>query len=376
MLNLLLGDIGGTNVRLELCKYKIPTDHKDIHKKVYYKTSDYETFDQVLHAFLTDVEMQDYPTQACIAICGPVLNNRVNKMSNTTWKDIDGQKLGPKFSIPDFYLINDFHAVGLAHRTFNDLNLVQLNPNADMTQGGTKMFIGFGTGIGVCCINEYVDYSGGIRTKILTSEASSIPIGIKNKFDFTYQQFIKRQYELPVNRVPAIELLIGAKSLPYMYDFFKIIHDNKQGFNYETKNSLQLDVELFKVRISTTSLPGSKDIIEQFKNNDTIAISTIKYFLELLGNALFVFCVPYLPTGGIILMGPILHELFNSFGEEKEYYTNLLIHNYLLDSFLRERFSTAKIYLYTHKHEPGIKGALAYLKKKDGKLKLIRHQTL
>lgn len=376
MLNLLIGDIGGTNARLELCRYDATNEHKEIIKKVCYKTSDYETFDLVLTEFLESIDKNDYPQHACIAICGPVLKNSVSKMFNTPWKDVSGDKLAVQFAINDFLLINDFHAVGLAHKTFNDSNLIQLNKNADMSQEGVKLFVGFGTGVGVCAVNECTDYSGGIRTKVLTSESASTPLGCKNKFDFLYQQFIRRNYDLPFNKVPTIELLIGSKSIRYMYEFFKLILDHHKNFKYENKASFDLDAEVLKSIVTTPVNSNAKEVIDKFKENDNAAVCTVKYFLELLGNALFILCVAFLPTGGIFLMGPVLFELFNSFGDQKEYFIDHLIHNYLLDSFLNERFRTAKIALYNHKNEPGIKGALAYIKKKVLKPKMARLQTM
>ena len=364
MINILLGDVGGTKIRLELCKYDPMTDTKVLTKKENYKTPEYKSLAEVLTVFFTSIEKGDYPTEACIAMCGPVLNNNIIKMHNTRWINVNGDELALQFSINNFLLINDFQAVGFAHKTFNESNLVQLNRNADMNQKGTLMLIGFGTGMGVSCVNEYNDYSGNPRTKVLSSEASSTPLGIKNKFDFLYQQFIRKQYKLAVNRAASIELLIGTRSVPYMYEFFRLIHQHQSGFKFENKDSHPLDAEVFKINIGKLQVNEPKDIIEKFKEGDVIAIHTIKYFLELLGNAIFTLCVAYLPTGGVILMGQFLLELYNSFGDQKNQYTDLLTHNFLLDSFLRERFSNAKISLYMHKHEPELQGALNYIKKK------------
>lgn len=72
----LIGDIGGTNIRLRLIAFskssKIPTVIKSSENM---KTNNFASFSDAIHYFLKDVSDNDWPSLAGVGMAGAVLNN-------------------------------------------------------------------------------------------------------------------------------------------------------------------------------------------------------------------------------------------------------------------------------------------------------------
>ena len=72
----LIGDVGGTNIRLQLTGVDISKDAPVIiYKKEYLKVEDYKEFHHALEAFLEGVEK--YPEVAVLGMAGPIFDSPV-----------------------------------------------------------------------------------------------------------------------------------------------------------------------------------------------------------------------------------------------------------------------------------------------------------
>lgn len=106
---MLLGDIGGTNIRLKLIQvtpgFEKPTKE---YKADRLKVQDHPTFEHAIETFLKDGGVK--PRVAVIAIAGPVKENKVRMSNAEQWGDLDGGALAKTLNLDHFIFLNDFEA--------------------------------------------------------------------------------------------------------------------------------------------------------------------------------------------------------------------------------------------------------------------------
>ena len=87
----LLGDVGGTNIRLELVLIQPPADEPlERVKKDKIWVKDYETFQGALEHFLAGIPKEKYPEVASIGIAGPVDDNQLSMANVPKWGLLNG----------------------------------------------------------------------------------------------------------------------------------------------------------------------------------------------------------------------------------------------------------------------------------------------
>lgn len=101
---IIIGDIGGTNIRLQIITLNPTNKQLKSIKHEILKTVDYKSLNDALVHFLKEFETnkENYPTRANIGIAGPVFNNKV-KISNVAhWEVVDGDAISKDLNIPNF----------------------------------------------------------------------------------------------------------------------------------------------------------------------------------------------------------------------------------------------------------------------------------
>ena len=113
--NILIGDVGGTNVRLQL----IRLFHSDISKReelkplTKYSSQAYPSFIACVEEFLQGVSPSSLPRVGVVGMAGPVVDNKIPVTVNIPhWPVADGSEVQKKFSLDSFTFINDFTAAG------------------------------------------------------------------------------------------------------------------------------------------------------------------------------------------------------------------------------------------------------------------------
>ncbi len=128
----LLGDVGGTNIRLQLVSVDTSKNTPvSTLKKDTLLVADYDVFQNAIEKFLEDVT--DYPNVATIGIAGPIFDNTVSLANVEKWGTLSGESLGANLKIPHFKFINDFEAASygillVPEEDFEPLNNKALNP--------------------------------------------------------------------------------------------------------------------------------------------------------------------------------------------------------------------------------------------------------
>jgi glucokinase len=139
-MDILAGDIGGTNTRLALADSARPGHLGPVR---HYQNVDAACLEDLIADFLQSTGTQ--PTKACIAVAGPTDGKHVD-LTNLAWR-IDADLIARRFGV-SARLINDFAAVGhgLEAMAPGDLHTLQVGvPVA----GAPRVVLGAGTGLGV-----------------------------------------------------------------------------------------------------------------------------------------------------------------------------------------------------------------------------------
>lgn len=256
-----------------------------------------------------------------LSICGPVENQSVHSMANLGWTDVSAVSL-KRMGFKDVFLSNDFEALGygLARAsTIDQLKPLFMSTDLLTTEGvlssdakefgaleweqppkaefdfdkfATKknkkiLIVGIGTGVGTTMIHNYVNFKGTRSfLEILPSEAGHCFFGFKNARDIELVRYIAkvRYKNLSEDYLP-FEYLVSGMSIPLIYSF---LSENRALCNFSSK-------QIFERCLDST---------------DAVALETIEYYLDLLGQFVHQVAICFLPEV-VILRGPLLASLRN-----------------------------------------------------------------
>ena len=280
--NILIGDIGGTNIRLKLLKMTKDINIEPITIKSEYKSTFlFSSLEFLLKEFISQLDPKNKPQFAILGIPGPVENNQLITLPNIPhWKLENGDILGEKLGIKKFIFLNDFVCNGYGIQTNLKENVDYMKLN-DVTpiKDGPKLMIGPGTGLGMGFL-------------------------LKNK---KLKKFIRD--EMGLGNVSIGKICSGRSLIP-IYKFLHLYGDeNNKKFKRDEELGKRIDyfrsykqvhkVGEINIEITKRGLNGECELCRQ-----TLLLFT-EIFAEIAGDlALFT-----LPTSGVYLMGGITRIL-------------------------------------------------------------------
>lgn len=146
----LIGDIGGTNLRVEL-----RNKNNEVVKRVVVKTADFKSMSEFFHSFFKDLEVKPTQVYGAISIASKILNNKAVTNANYNWELADGTAIKQEFGFKEMILLNDFEACGYSVPLFDQQDLITLKGSKviDMSKDYKVMLVGPGTGLGVCLLS-------------------------------------------------------------------------------------------------------------------------------------------------------------------------------------------------------------------------------
>lgn len=234
--NLLIGDIGGTNIRLQIVQLYHNRDHnrrKVIKELTIFKPQDYDSFSACLKEYLKDVAPENRPRIGVVGMAGPVNDNVVSVTVNIRhWGPSDGNKIAQEFGLDSFTFINDFTAAGYGISVLNesDYQVLGESKNAPLIEGGksTKLVVGPGTGLGMCFLAKDPDAE---NYEVFPSEGGHTEYPVDTEEDWELIKFAREYIENSnnvenlrakgkVGRV-SIERLCAGPAVPLIYQFMK-----------------------------------------------------------------------------------------------------------------------------------------------------------
>ncbi len=280
---ILVADIGGTNARFAIAQGIALEQIKIL------STGDYDSLQSAVKAYLSEIS-GPRPSVASIAIAGPVVCDHV-KMTNCPWT-FRRSSLADELAMDQVSILNDFEAIASALPYIDNANLLKIGPSAslaEMQEGGNKIVIGPGTGIGVAAITPI-----GEGWKVLTSEGGHV--GFAPADDLERQILKTVKYKYP--RVSVERVISG------------------QGFT-------TLHQALATLRGEEVEILSPKEItMRAIKDPNSHCGQVVDIFCSILGTFAGDMAVTFNATGGVYLAGGILPK----------------IQDFFLGSRFRERF--------------------------------------
>ena len=305
--NILIGDIGGTNIRLKLLKMTKDINIEPITIKSEYKSTFlFSSLEFLLKEFISQLDPKNKPQFAILGIPGPVENNQLITLPNIPhWKLENGDILGEKLGIKKFIFLNDFVCNGYGIQTNLKENVDYMKLN-DVTpiKDGPKLMIGPGTGLGMGFLLKNKNDKYYI---IGSSEGGGQDFAAKSEFLMKLKKFIRD--ETGLGNVSIGKICSGRSLIP-IYKFLHLYGDeNNKKFKRDEELGKRIDyfrsykqvhkVGEINIEITKRGLNGECELCRQ-----TLLLFT-EIFAEIAGDlALFT-----LPTSGVYLMGGITRIL-------------------------------------------------------------------
>ena len=293
---ILAGDIGGTNTRLLLFEVRLdevyahtalPSGHKApglllLNKR--YQNQDYNSFAEVVVAFLEEAGLAKPPLTACFAVAGPVKDNVVRFTNRASWS-IDGDEIGSQLNISRVRLCNDFLAVGYGLLTLDEsvdcITLQQAPKKID----SPIACIGAGTGLGECFLAP-TGPSGG-NYQCFPTEGGHAEFAPRNALEVELLTFLKSKFQ-QAHRV-SVERVVSGSGLVNVYEFLC------------QKFPQKIDQGLHALIDAAGDLKGA--VIAQNRLTNELCRQTMDIFVTAYGAEAGVAGLKWLPYGGLYLTG-------------------------------------------------------------------------
>lgn len=167
---LLVADIGGTNARYQLWRASLGEPAALLHERTL-QTSAHASFEDSLAAFLAG---QPQPSAACLAVAGPVSDNRA-RLTNLGWT-VDAAPLRAAWSTPAVRVVNDFEAVGYAVLRLQEGEARTLHEAPALPRAPVAV-LGPGTGLGQALLTWDSGIEGYTVTPSEGAHADFAPVG-------------------------------------------------------------------------------------------------------------------------------------------------------------------------------------------------------
>lgn len=375
MIDILTADIGGTNVRFEFHEYNLETKEKKLLKKEKLQAKDFTSLEGVISNFLEKIKRDSKrKLYGSLAIAGPVENNNYIKPTNLDWEGIDTNQLKKKFNFEGVYLLNDFEAVGNATNLFKEKKIMEeINKKSQKKDEGNNLIVGIGTGVGVCFVTRYFNNKGILKESVNPCEFAHSAMCVKNYFDYTFQRFVRFLLKIDDFKNLDMELLFSGTGIRNIYNFMIFVESYKLGEEkYQALLNGNLEKEFCEDKLDFSKFERieitTEEIVTKFLAGEKVSKMTMMYFMELLGNAVFIFSAAFLPTRGTVFVGSLMKSLFENLKdrEEKDLFSKIFLDNVSLEGHLKENFENLSYSVFMGDGDNiGLIGAFNFLLKKE-----------
>ena len=329
--SVLIGDVGGTNVRLDICKISKDINvEPNIINRGKLPTQKYPSLEAAIEEYLSIYKNTDnYPLYAVIGLPGPVKNNEILKFSNIThWPKANGDEYAKKFGIKKFVFLNDFtcNAYGIQANLKKDKDYIVIN-DVPEEKDGVKGIIGPGSGLGNAFLIK--DPENKFYT-IGNCEGGHIDFICKNKLQFELGEFTKKF----INQdTICVERLCSGQGLIPMYKY--LLEKEK-----DIKRNMELGAKIDEVKDMKDLLNIDKLNIELvnkgLKNECPLCKKVLELFIEIFGETAGNSALYYLPSGGMYLVSGLsfaLKDMIKNTDIFMKHFTNKDNFKFLLEKF-------------------------------------------
>ena len=283
-MNVLAGDIGGTNTRLVFAEI-IGNDRIILAEKSY-PSQKYKALLQVIEIFLSESNINKPVNAACIAVAGPVKSGMA-EVTNLPWV-ISEEQLSEMLQTPHVTLINDFVAVsyGISGLLDSDILVLQQglkNNNEPLNQDAAV--IGAGTGLGASHLVWQEDHY-----QPFSSEAGHSGFAPENE-----QQCDLLAWLLKQQPYVSLEMLLSGKGIVTIYQYFRAVTDIPESINI--KNEMQ------------HSDPAQIITKYALLDGDELCQKTLECFIDIYASAASNIALHYYPVSEVFIAGGIAGKI-------------------------------------------------------------------
>lgn len=200
---LLVGDIGGTNVRFALAVRR--GGGMRIERFEVYPGREFATFSDALHRYLDQTGVR--PAAACFAVAGPVRHGAA-RLTNRNWL-IASDALSEEFGIENVLVVNDFLAMA---RSVPELeaDAFEVLFAGEAVEGAPVLVAGPGTGFGVSTLVPSRD-----GWMVLSGEGGHIAYAPRTELERDLARLLARDFGYVSN-----ELVASGSGLPAVHAAF------------------------------------------------------------------------------------------------------------------------------------------------------------
>lgn len=316
--NILIGDVGGTNVRLQLVRL-FHEDHsceraltlKDL---TVFNPQAEKSFVDCVNKFLVGVPDEDKPSIGVVGIAGAVVNNTVSAVNISHWGTTDGNDIAMTLGMKKMIFINDFIAAAYGVATLTDYDVKSIDGSPVEKQEGPcsiKLIMGPGTGLGAGLLVKGPEFDSLYHP--FPTEGGHTDMCIRTQEDFDLRQFALEYIETSENienkrgkrktdRV-SVESVCAGPAIPLIYSFMKKQYP-------DLKTELESGGEDRQPKAFEQIV--SKDIISfAMESKDPLCMKVVEKFTEILANEVGNSALKTMPYGGIYLIGGVIHGIFD-----------------------------------------------------------------
>jgi len=276
----LIGDVGGTNTRLQLISFTSTSEKPKEVKTQFYSTRESESLSYCITDFLNEYKgTEKYPQNATLAVAGAPYEGKVT-LPNTNWPTIDEHELGKEFNISPFTLINDFVAIGYAMLKIPKEDMIVYN-DAKKSENATMIVTGPGTGMGECVIQPAV-IEGRNSYTVFGTEGGHKNFAPTNKAEWDYLNYVLEENPEIKERIGYLstEKAFCGPGIPNIYKFF-CKKDDMKAEDYTSEQIIQ----------------------KALAKEDKQCMKVLEFFSSLYAKEISNFALNSLPYGGIYLVG-------------------------------------------------------------------------
>lgn len=193
---MIVGDIGGTNCRLNLMQCIEGKSPKHVFERRY-KSQDLPSFPAALKQFIEESELKDTSLIKCavIGIAGPVFGGQLLFQLNIkNWCPIREHEVQQATGIERVVLLNDFVANGYGVLDLEDREVKTLyEPEEKLFDDDqVRVVMGIGTGLGSCLLSRAPSIVKGVpgNYHVNSMDAGMIMLPTFDEVDRQYQDFL------------------------------------------------------------------------------------------------------------------------------------------------------------------------------------------
>lgn len=279
-MNILAGDIGGTNTRLRFAT--VINDEVSLIAEKQYASQAYPGLDDVIRLFISEFNLSMPLDSVCMAVAGPVKSSKAS-VTNLPW-EISVEDLRKSLSCDKVCLINDFVAIahGISQLTSDDVLVIKAGTKSEAhNDNQDAAVVGAGTGLGAAHLLWKDDHYEPLPGEAgHTTFAPTTPL-LSRLLSWLQQD---------LSHV-SLEMLLSGRGFLTIYNF---IH-KKEGIpeSREVKQKLK------------TNDPAKVITDYALNDQDQLCVATLNCFIDIYGAALSDIVLHYYPLKTVYIAGGI-----------------------------------------------------------------------